>query len=194
MTLNHHKLAGIATQPTNCEMTTHRMPGGYYVAMELTDDGRGNSVKTSWMFRHPAEVTEFLTALESTVAVARQEFPAVVDRAEAAPATVVDVSAESSFPANGSETRPHADDPCDDDGFNMPSAVHIESGPELEGFFATLLIYDRVGAISIRSLSFETKNEILGFFDSIRDSVAQAEHEVEDAVHRLRRAGDSGNQ
>ncbi len=167
------------------------MSGGYYVAMEMKDDGRENSVKTSWMFRHPAEVTEFLTALEATVAGARQEFAAVVDQAETAPAIVVDVSTESSYPANGSETQPQADDPCDDDGFNMPSTVDIESGADVNGYFATFFIYDRVGAISTRSLGFETKDEFLEFLDSISIAVAMAARDVEDTDRRLQRAGDS---
>ena len=74
MTLNHEKLAGIATQPTNCEMTAQRMSGGYFVSMELIDDGIGNSVKTSWMFRHPAGVTPGGNSLKQVALISGETF------------------------------------------------------------------------------------------------------------------------
>ena len=180
--MNRTKLTGVAKQPTLVSCTAQKFAGHFWVELEAEAIDGCNSANNTWVFENQPDAINFLLDLEFAVGTAIESIRDVDHAATSTPAELTTEHLAALDCPERDATDRVTDVDCDED---WPAAMQMEAGfNESEGHFVTVFVYDQVGGLSSRGLTFDSEAEVLEFLKSVNDSVVVAGDSIRFARHR----------
>lgn len=181
--MNRTKLTGVAKQATLVSCTAQKFAGHFWVELEAKAIDGCNSANNTWVFESQPDAINFLLDLECAVGTAIESIRDVDHAATSSPAEPTTEHLAALDCPERDATERVTDVDCDED---WPAAMQMEAGfNESEGHFVTVFVYDQVGGLSSRGLTFDSEAEVLAFLKSVNDSVVVAGDSIHFARQRV---------